>query len=110
VLLGCALRRSAVAALTNGLSSGGFTPEATVGARHANTPELSVVPATLSACRPLLPLAVAATDNELLASERAAGIGGVKRPDLLPRCGPRRSCLASRCGYYDIVTFAEGLV
>jgi site-specific recombinase XerD len=42
MLLGCALRRSAVAALTNGRCSGGFTLEATVGARHANTPELSV--------------------------------------------------------------------
>jgi dihydroxyacid dehydratase/phosphogluconate dehydratase len=42
VLLGCALRRSAVAALTDGRCSGGFTLEATVGARHANTPELSL--------------------------------------------------------------------
>src|ERR1019366_5427968 len=42
VLLGCALRRCEVAALTDGRCSGGFTLEATVAARHANTPELSV--------------------------------------------------------------------
>ena len=41
MLLGCALRRSEVAALTDGRCSGGFTPEATgVAARHANTAEL----------------------------------------------------------------------
>jgi hypothetical protein len=43
VLLGCALRRSAAAALTDGRSSGGFTPEATVAARDVNAPELSMV-------------------------------------------------------------------
>jgi len=37
-----AQRRSAVAALTDGPGSGGFTPEATVAARHADSPELSV--------------------------------------------------------------------
>jgi len=42
VLLGRALRRSAVAALTDGRQSGGFTMEATVAARHANAPEVSV--------------------------------------------------------------------
>jgi integrase len=42
VLLGCALRRCEVAALTDGRCLGGFTLEATVAARHANTPELSV--------------------------------------------------------------------
>jgi len=42
VLLGCAQRRCEVAALTDGRSSGAFTPEATGAARHANTPELSV--------------------------------------------------------------------
>ena len=40
VLLGCALRRSEVAALTMGCS-GGLTVEATVGARYANTTHLS---------------------------------------------------------------------
>ena len=39
---GCALRPSAVAALTDGRSSGGFTPQATGAARHANAPEASV--------------------------------------------------------------------
>ena len=38
----CALRRPDVATLTDGRCSGGFTLEATVAARHANTPELSV--------------------------------------------------------------------
>ena len=42
VLLGCALRRSAVAALADGRRSGGFTLEATVAARQADPPELSV--------------------------------------------------------------------
>ena len=42
VLLGCALRRCEVAALTDRRCLGGFTLEATVAARHANTPELSV--------------------------------------------------------------------
>jgi len=42
VLLGCTLRRCAVAALTDGRCSGGFTLEATVAVRHANTAELSV--------------------------------------------------------------------
>jgi hypothetical protein len=42
VLLGCALRPSAVAALTDARRSGAFTTEATVAARHANTPDLSV--------------------------------------------------------------------
>jgi hypothetical protein len=42
VLLGRALRRSAVAAPSDRRCSGGFTPEATVAARHANAPELSV--------------------------------------------------------------------
>jgi dihydroxyacid dehydratase/phosphogluconate dehydratase len=42
VLLGCALRPPAVAALTDGRFSGAFTPEATVAAPHAITPELSV--------------------------------------------------------------------
>src|ERR1039457_6732695 len=37
VLLGCALRRCQVAALTDGRCSGAFTLEATVAARHANT-------------------------------------------------------------------------
>jgi len=37
----CAARRSAVAARTDGRYSGGFTPGATVGARHVNAPELS---------------------------------------------------------------------
>ena len=37
-----ALRRSEVAALSDGRCSGGFTPEATVAARRANAPELSV--------------------------------------------------------------------
>src|ERR1022692_5252420 len=36
VLLGSALRPSAVAALTDGRCSGGFTPKATVAARHVN--------------------------------------------------------------------------
>jgi len=40
VLLGCALRRCAVAAPTDGRCSAGFTPEATAAARHADTPEL----------------------------------------------------------------------
>jgi hypothetical protein len=39
---GCALRPSVVAALTDGRCSGAFTAEATVAARHVNTPELSV--------------------------------------------------------------------
>ena len=44
VLLGCALRRCEVAALTDGRCSGVFMPEATVGARrHANAPELSTL-------------------------------------------------------------------
>jgi hypothetical protein len=42
VLPGCALRRSAVAALADGRCSGGFTRDATVDARRATTPELSV--------------------------------------------------------------------
>ena len=42
VLLGCALRRCEVAALTDGRSSRGFTLEATVAVRHANVPHLSV--------------------------------------------------------------------
>jgi len=42
VVLGCALRRCAVAARTDGRCSGAFTPEATVAAQHANTPELWV--------------------------------------------------------------------
>jgi hypothetical protein len=42
VLLGRARRRSAVAALADGRRSGGFTLEATVAARHANAPDLSV--------------------------------------------------------------------
>jgi hypothetical protein len=33
--------RCAVVARTDGRSSGGFTVEATVAARHTNTPELS---------------------------------------------------------------------
>jgi len=37
VLLGCAPCRCAVATLTDGRWSGGFTPEATAAARHANT-------------------------------------------------------------------------
>jgi len=37
VLRGCAPRRCAVAARADGRSSGGFTPEATGAARHANT-------------------------------------------------------------------------
>ena len=40
--LGGAQRRPAVAALTDGRSSGGFTPQATGAARHANAPEASV--------------------------------------------------------------------
>src|ERR1019366_6357654 len=53
VLLGCALRRSDVAPLTDGRAPGGFTPEATIAARRANTPEyVGVVPATPSAFRP----------------------------------------------------------
>jgi len=36
-----ALRRSAVAALADGRSSGGFTPEVTVAAWHADATELS---------------------------------------------------------------------
>jgi hypothetical protein len=52
VLLGCALRRSQVAALTDGRCSGGFTEKATVAAPHANAPELSVWAATPSARRP----------------------------------------------------------
>jgi len=39
VLLACALRPSAVAALTDGRYSGGFTPEATGDARCANAPD-----------------------------------------------------------------------
>jgi hypothetical protein len=39
VLLGCALHRCKAAALTDGRSSGGFTPEARPAARHANTSE-----------------------------------------------------------------------
>jgi hypothetical protein len=42
VLLGCALRKCAVAAGTDGRCSGGFTTEATVAARHANRSHLSV--------------------------------------------------------------------
>jgi hypothetical protein len=42
VLLGCALRQSAAAALTDGRCSDGFTPEATGAARHANASKLSV--------------------------------------------------------------------
>jgi hypothetical protein len=78
VLLGCALRRSAVAELTDGRASGGFTPQATGDARHANTPELSASCLTTpSACR-LSPLAVAATDDGRLAPELAAGIANGK--------------------------------
>jgi hypothetical protein len=40
VLLGCALCRSVVAALSDMRPSGGFTLEATVAAVHANTPDL----------------------------------------------------------------------
>jgi hypothetical protein len=39
VLLGCALSRPAVAALTDGRWAGGFTLEATVAARQADAPE-----------------------------------------------------------------------
>jgi hypothetical protein len=39
VVLGCALRRSQVAALADERCSGGFTPEATVAAPRANTPD-----------------------------------------------------------------------
>ena len=42
VLPGGALRRSAVAALAEGRCSGAFTAEATVAARRANTPGLSL--------------------------------------------------------------------
>jgi len=42
VSLGGALSRFAVAALADVRCSGGFTPEATVAARHANTSALSV--------------------------------------------------------------------
>jgi len=42
VPLGCALRRCEGAARTDGRCSGGFTAEATVAARHAGAPELSV--------------------------------------------------------------------
>jgi hypothetical protein len=42
VLLGRALRRSAVAAGSDGRCSSGFTPEATVAAGRANTPGLSL--------------------------------------------------------------------
>jgi hypothetical protein len=42
VLLGCALRRSDVAALTDGRCSGGFKPEATVAARRADAWKPSV--------------------------------------------------------------------
>ena len=38
----CALRQHEAAALADGRRSGRFTPEPTVAARHANTPELSV--------------------------------------------------------------------
>jgi len=41
VLLGCALRQSAGAALTDGRSSGGCMPEARVAAGRADTPELT---------------------------------------------------------------------
>src|ERR1017187_6595974 len=78
VLLGGALRRSKVAELTDGRASGGFTPQATGDARHANTPELSASCLTTpSACR-LSPLAVAATDDGRLAPGLAAGIARVK--------------------------------
>jgi hypothetical protein len=43
MLLGCALRRPEVAALTDGRWSGGCTLEATVAARHADAPELTTV-------------------------------------------------------------------
>jgi hypothetical protein len=60
VLLGCALRPSEVAALTDGRCSGGFTPEAAV-ARHADARELTAW------CVRHYPhvgtMAVAATDN-----------------------------------------------
>jgi hypothetical protein len=42
VLLGCALRKCAVAARTDGRCSGGFTTEATVAARHADAWKPSV--------------------------------------------------------------------
>jgi len=53
VLLGWALRRRAVAALTDGRCSSGFTPEATVAARRAIAPELSRcgVPPRIVFCR-----------------------------------------------------------
>jgi hypothetical protein len=41
VLLGCA-RCAGAKWLADGRYSGGFAPEATAAARHANTPELSV--------------------------------------------------------------------
>ena len=102
VLLGCALCRPAVAALSDGRCSGGFTLEATGDTLRADAPELSVCACALRPCfiarlagsrrgggggwdshRPstsrsgenrLKADLVAATDNGLPAPELAAGI------------------------------------
>ena len=50
LLLSRALRRPDLAALTDGRSAGGFTSEATVAARHANTSETPA--ATHRPCKP----------------------------------------------------------
>src|ERR1022692_419708 len=88
-------------ALTDGRASGGFTPQATGDARHANTPELSASCLTTpSACR-LSPLAVAATDDGRLAPELAAGIAAVKREVRSVHEEPARAaagCQATRGG------------
>ena len=92
MLLGCGLRRCEVAALTGWRCSGAFTPEPTVAARHANAPGVvGAVLATPSACRPHR-LAVAATDNALLAPELAAGIARVASIMALRRCQATASC------------------
>jgi hypothetical protein len=77
---GRAFRRREVAALTDGRCSGGFTPEATVAARHANAPELSDCDETYSV-RGLRPRFFARP-----AGSRRGGEWRVGRPPRVRQC------------------------
>jgi len=79
VLLGRALRRPAVAAPTDGRCSGGFKPEATVAARHADAAE--------GRCSvPDKP-----TFHEMPGSQTASSRGGTSRESSTPFPDPERT-------------------
>src|ERR1017187_8879986 len=88
LLLGCALRRSEVAALTDGRSSGGFTPEATVAAPHADTAEASryLITTTVPAGATTGKVEVLTPSRTLSSIVRSFGSGRQARSDLrIPR-------------------------